>query len=486
MVEELIILSKAIGRAMRNSLDALFHPTSVALIGASTNPNKLSHIALRNLSKGQFRLYPVNPRDTEIMGLRCYPSVIDIPGRVDMAIISLPAAATLEPMRECVQKGVGVVIVTASGFRESGPEGKKLEDALLESLRGSETRLLGPNTMGVFIPSIGLDSMFIPVEKSPRPGPGSIAMLSQSGAVSVAFLEKAEAAGIGISACIGLGNKSDIAENELVEYLAHDHSTKCIALYLESLSSGREFFRLSRDVSRTKPLVVLKSGRTQAGTRAAQSHTGALASSSDSLVDGAFRQAGVVRVYDEEELADIAKALVSLDHIDGERICVVASAGGFGVIGADYIESREHGVGLEMARLSDKTHDALRRVVPDFSSVSNPVDLTAAVTDEMYDSVLTILQSDAGVDGIMMSLELQPPNITKGLIEIAERHSKARGAPIVVSAFGGDYTSEMLKEFERRGVPAYPTLWRAIRALRALADRGLYLKRIKALSEDPR
>lgn len=471
---------------MKQPLDALFRPESVALIGASSNPAKLSHIALRNLSNGRFRLYPVNPKETSILGLRCYASVLDIPEPIDLALISLPAHATLEPMKECVKKRVGVVVITSSGFKESGAEGRRLEEQLVRTKKGTSTRILGPNTMGVFVPSIGLDTLFIPTEKSPRPREGSIAMLSQSGAVSISFLEKAEASGIGISACVGLGNKSDINENELMSYLTSDSATKCIALYLESFSSGREFVTTAREVSGVKPIVVLKSGRTEAGSRAAKSHTGALAASSDSMVDGALKQAGVIRAYDEEELVDVAKALAYAGQIPGDRICVVASAGGFGVIGADYVESREHGAGMRMAVLSKSTQDSLRQVVPGFSSVRNPVDLTAGVTDEMYESVLTILQSDPGIDGIMMSLELQPPNITKELIEVAERRSKAKGAPLVISAFGGDYTETMLREFEQRGIPAYPTIWRAIRALHALAERGRLLRRNKTLSEEPR
>lgn len=479
LMEQSIIPSKAIATSMVNPLDALLKPRSVALVGASANRSKLSHTALKNLSKGRFKLYPVNPSEEKILGLKCYPSVLAIPGSVDLAVISLPAAASVAPVRQCVEKEVGAAIVTASGFRESGPNGEKLERELMTAIRGSTTRLLGPNTMGVFVPSIGLDTLFIPREKSPRPGIGSIAMLSQSGAVSVSFLERAAEAGIGISACIGLGNKLDLNENELLQHLSSDKATKSIALYLESFSDGRKFVDIVRQVSKVKPVVVLKSGRTNSGSAAARSHTGALASSSDVVVDGVMRQAGVVRAYDEEELTDLAKALAYVDHIDGNRICVVASAGGFGVIGADFVESHEHGAGLRMASLSKETRYSIRKVVPSYSSVNNPVDLTAGVTDEMYDVVLARLQKDPGVDGIMMSLELQPPNITKKLVDVAEIRSRSKGAPIVICAFGGPRTQSLLNEFEKRKVPAYPTIWRAIRALGALSERGYYLRRSK-------
>jgi acyl-CoA synthetase (NDP forming) len=460
-------------------LDRLFRPESVALIGASASPEKMSNVALRSLSKGEFRLYPVNPKETEILGLRCYASVTELPESVDLAVVSLPAKFSVEAVGDCAKKGVGFVVVTSSGFKETGPEGAALEERLLEAMRGSGTRMLGPNTMGMLVPSHKLDTLFIPAEKSMRPGPGPVAMLSQSGAVSIAFLERAEASGLGISACVGIGNKGDLAENELIDYLAQDDGTRCISLYLESFVDGREFIRIAGAVTKKKPVVLLKSGRTRAGSLAASSHTGAIATSSDHLVDGALRQAGVVRVYDEEELLDVSKALAYIDHIEGDRICVVASAGGFGVIATDYVESKEHGAGLRMASLSESTKNELREVVPAFSSVRNPVDLTAGVTDEMYDAVLDILRADAGVDGIMMSLELQPPNVSDRLVEVAAKTRSTKGPRVVVSAFGGGRTSELLSSLEKLEIPAYPTIWRAVRALKALSERGVYLSRMK-------
>jgi acyl-CoA synthetase (NDP forming) len=463
---------------VKNDLDALFRPRSVAVLGASAHPEKMGHIMLKNLSKGRFLLYPVNPNEKEILGLRCYPTISDVSGEVDLAILALPASASEKGVRECALKGVRVVIVTSSGFRETGPEGSALENRLMEAVERTKTRILGPNTMGVFVPSIGLDTLLIPTERSKRPKKGSIAMVSQSGAVSVAFLEKAEAAGVGISACVGLGNKCDINENDLLDYLSNDGSTKCIALYLESFSDGKGFLETARNVAKTKPIVVLKSGRTSTGETAAKSHTGAL-SSSDPVVDGVLRQAGVARAYDEEELLDVAMALTMVDHVRGNRVCVVASAGGFGVIATDYVESKDHGAGLSMARLSSRTEDELKSIAPGFSSVRNPVDLTSGVTDEMYDAVLGVLADDPGVDCIMMSLETQPPHITRKLIDVAERRGGSGKTPLVVSAFAGARTDAIIKELAKRNIPAYPSIWRAIRAMHALSDRGRYLRQME-------
>ncbi len=464
---------------MRHQLDALFSPRSVALVGASSNPAKLSFTALKNMKGGHFRLYPVNPGASRILGMRAYPSVLDIKSGIDLAVVSLPAQNSIEPVHECVRKRVKVVIVTSSGFKETGAKGAKLEQALVDAVRGSKTRILGPNTMGVFVPAIGLDTFFISKERSPRPGNGPVAMLSQSGAVSVSFLERAAESGVGVSLCVGLGNKADINENDVLDFLSTHKPTRCIAAYLESLSDGRRFVEESRLVVKNKSMVVLKSGRTEAGAAAAASHTGALARSSDAVVNGAFRQTGIVRAFDEEELLDYAKALAYVRSIKGDRICVVASAGGYGVIATDLVESRERGAAMRMARLSERTRALIESAIPEYGSTRNPVDLTAGVTDEMYGKVLEALQSDDAIDGIMMSLELQPPLVTHKLVDIAESRARKRGAPIVVCGFGGRETTSLLQELEKREVPAYPTLWRAIRALRVLAERGAYLKRVK-------
>jgi len=460
-------------------LESLLSPRSVAVVGASANPSKIGNVVLRNLSKGDFRVIPVNPKEKEILGHECFPSVSSIPGDVDLVLVALPAGSALKAASECIEKGVGTVIITSSGFAESGPEGVALQGELESMFDGSETRLLGPNTMGVLVPRSHLDTLLIPAEKSPRPPPGSVAMVSQSGAVAVAFLEKAGAFGMGLSACVCIGNKADIEECELVEHFSADKGTDCISLYLESFSDGRRFLEVAGRASLNKPVVILKSGRSVAGAKAASSHTGALAASSDVLVEGALRQAGVVRAYDEEELVDISRALAYLGHARGDRVCIVASAGGFGVIASDYVESSDHGFGLRMAELSEETRRRLAAVMPAFSSVRNPVDLTAEVTDEMYDKVLEALQADPGIDCIMMSLELQPPNVTKGLIEVAARRRAAGSTPIVVSAFGDDDTHAILAGLEKNRVPSYPSIRRAVRAVAALVERGRYLDKQK-------
>ncbi|HIH02259.1 TPA: hypothetical protein HA259_09410 [Thermoplasmata archaeon] len=463
---------------MTEDLRRLLTPRSIAVVGASAKPGKIGHVVLSNLLSGDFAIYPINPHETEILGLRCYPSLKDVPGPIDLALIVLPAGQTVEVVREAVDAGVGAVIVTSSGFGESGQEGRSLQESLVAALRGSNTRLLGPNTMGLMIPGLGLDTFIISTDRSPRPGEGSIAIVSQSGAVAVSCLEKAEASGVGISACVCLGNKADIDETDIIRHFAADAKTRCIALYLESFSDGPSFLEAVRRITVDKPVVMLKAGATPAGSRAAASHTGAIASASDFVVDGALRQAGVVRVRDEEELLDVARALSVIDHVPGDRVCVVASAGGFGVIASDLVESTTRGWDLRMAVLSENSRTALQGVIPGFSSAQNPVDLTAEVSDDMYDRVLGILKADPGVDSIMMSLELQPPSVTDSLLDVASRHSGSPGPQIVISLFARNQ-SAVIRDLSVRGLVAYPTIHRSIRAIAALSERGAYLRRYR-------
>ncbi len=461
---------------MDEDLSLLFKPSAVAVVGASADPGKVGHLALKNLLSGDFSVHPVHPREREILGCRCYESLDDIPGEVDVAVVVLPARSSVDVVRDAAKRGVRFVIVASSGFSERGEGGEELQNALMAAVDDTPTRILGPNTMGLMVPSSRLDTFFISKERSSRPGRGSIAIVSQSGAVAVSFLEKAEAAGIGVSACVCLGNKADIDEVDLLRHFAEDAETQCIAMYLESFSDGRSFLEVAGDVALSKPVVLLKGGRTRAGSMAAKTHTGAVASASDAVVDGALRQAGVLRVYDEEELVDVSRALSVIGHVKGDRICVVASAGGFGVIASDLVESSENGLGLRMAELSELTASELQKVLPEFVAPRNPVDLTAEVTDVMYDEVLGVLKADPGVDAIMMSLELQPPNVTNRLIEVADRHFSEGGPPIVISAFAKNQIS-VVRDMANRGLVAYPTIRRSMRAIAALVERGGHLRR---------
>jgi len=460
-------------------LHKLFKPSSIAVVGASTQPEKTGHVILRHLKQGPFRLYPVNPNRDEILGLLCYPTVSALPEVVDVAILSVTANLTVEALRDCVKAGVPFVISVAGGFSEIGEAGREVQEQMSEAVRGTKTRLLGPNTMGVLVPELKMDMFFLSQERSPRPGSGSIALISQSGSVLTGVYESAEDTHVGLRACVGLGNKADLDENDFLEHFMQDEKTRCIALYLESFRDGREFVRTARRVAQRKPVVVLKVGRTTSGARAAASHTGALATTSDALVSGALKQAGVLRAMDEQELLDAAKALANLDHIKGDRIAVIGSAGGLGVIAADYVASRTNGFSMRMAALSEETKDRFREKIPYFASVENPVDLTGVVTDQMYYEVLEIVQRDKGVDAVLLNLLFQPPNMTMGLLDIAEKWARGGKKPLVVCSVSGNFPRPILRRLEEKGIPTYTTLKRGVFALHCLHERGRFLERAR-------
>lgn len=463
------------------SLGLLFNPSSIAVVGASDHPGKVGNVILENLRASSAKLFAVNPYDDYVGGMVSYPTVMDIPEAPDLAVIAIPAKYAVEVAAECAEKGIPFIIPVASGFSEIGGEGVELQKQLSMAIEGTKTRILGPNTLGILVPRNQIDTFFTPTDKSPRPHDGSIAVISQSGSVLTGVFEMAENEGVGVSVCVGLGNKVDLNENDFLEYLLGDESTKCIALYLESFEDGKKFIDLARKVTPVKPVVAIKAGRTERGFRAAQSHTGALASSSDVLVDGIFRQFGVSRAYDVTELLDMAKGMAWLDHIKGPRIAVVSSTGGFGIIAADYIESSVRGVNMKMAELSDETKKRIIDSSVYFATADNPIDLTGAVTDSMYDAVLATLQEDDGVDAILLLVQLQTPGTTESVVGIAQRWSREGIKPIVVCSIGGSYSWEVLKRFEERCIPAYNSLKRAIWVLRGLCDRGIYLKRIRVI-----
>ncbi|MFP4170789.1 MAG: acetate--CoA ligase family protein [Methanomassiliicoccales archaeon] len=467
------------------TLDRLLNPASVAVIGASDRPGKIGNIILTNLKDGSARLFAVNPYKDYIGGLISYPTVKDLPERVDVAVIAIPADDTVEVVRECAQEGIPFVIPIASGFAEIGEAGGELQAEMVEATRGTNTRILGPNTLGILVPRHQLDTFFTPKDRSPRPGDGCISLVSQSGSVLSGVFEMAENEGVGMASCIGLGNKADLDENDLMEYLVEDPHTRSMALYLESFSDGGRFVELCSRISPVKPVVVAKVGRTARGQTAALSHTGAMASSSDAVVDGIFRQFGVSRAYDVTELLDISKGMAYLDHIPGDRIAVVSSAGGFGVLAADYIESSDRGVGMRLAEISAEGKERIIDSSVYFASAENPIDLTGGVTDEMYEMVLSILQEEEGVDAILLLIQMQTPGTTERLLDTADRWSREGSKPIVVCSIGGSYAINFLRKFEGRRIPAYSTLSRAIWVMKSLFERGSYLKRVGTSGKPP-
>jgi len=378
------------------SLKTILEPSSVAVVGASRRVDSIGYAVLRSLVHSGYSgvVYPVNPNTDAVMSIKSYPSITDIPAPVDMAVIIVPAAMVNRAVDECGRKGVRSVIVISDGFRERGAEGIALERELRDNTLGHGMRLVGPNCMGVINTNtnINLNASFSRV----YPPKGNVAFLSQSGAMGLVILEHASELNMGISTFVSVGNRSDISSNDLLQYWEHDPATDVILLYLESFGNPRKFARIARRVSKKKPIVVVKSGSTSAGSRAASSHTGSMATS-EVVSDALFQQAGMIKVDSMEELFDVAALLSNEPIPQGRRLVIVTNGGGPGIIAADAAEHQ----GLILPELSEETVARLRSVISRDLALSNPLDLTAGVGAAELEKVLKILAEDEDNDAVL-------------------------------------------------------------------------------------
>ncbi len=469
---------------MGNNIEALLKPQSVVVVGASAQAGKIGNVILQQVVKGKFRVYAVNPKGGEACGLPLFASLRDLPEVPDLAVIALPAIPTLGAAQECVQLGVKAIVAIAGGFGETGEAGHALEMQLADLLRGSQTRLLGPNTLGLLVTENGLDTNFLPSERMRRPDAGNIAILSQSGSVAVGEMDSMALTGISISAFVGFGNRLDINENELMDYFDTDPGTAVLAMYLESFADPEGFLERCRRIVPHKPVILLKAGRSEAGARAVQLHTGSLAGS-DRVTDGALRQVGVIRVYDTYELLDAARVLAFLPPIYDRRVAVLTNGGGWGIIASDFIESTGRGIGARLAVLSEETKEKIASSAVAFAAVRNPIDLTGSLNNAMCDAALAALQDDPEVDVILYTLGFQAPAVDEGLVDIIIHWAKNGKKPLIVVPVGSDIVLSAMRKFNAAGVPAYPTIWRGVQAIDTLAKRGEALRKIRAAQADP-
>ena len=412
---------------MNQLLDAVFRPQSVAVIGASTDPQALGHQILANLITYGFRgrLFPVNPKARELLGMRCFGSVLDIPDPIHLAVVVVPRERAADVLEECGRKGVRAAVVITAGFREVGGEGAEKEVQLTEVGRRHGIRLVGPNCMGVINtdPLVRLNATFAPA----MPLEGNVAFLSQSGALGVVILNIAEERNLGISCFASLGNKADIADDDALAYWAEDPRTSAILMYLESFSHPARFAQVARAVSREKPILVVKSGKTQAGALAATSHTGALAEASDVALDAFLDHCGVQRVGTVEELFDLGIAFSRNPLPAGPRVAILSNAGGPAILATDAVIGR----GLALAQLSPATLEALRARLPRNAIISNPLDMLPTADANTYGFALRKLLEDPGVDmavAIFVPPMMVDPVEVVGALEEA-RHTAAK--PVV-------------------------------------------------------
>ena len=470
-------------------LNKFFYPESIAVIGASRKPGKVGHEILRilkeNKDKGVFRgeLYAVNPDAREILGVPTYPSILELPSPPDLAVIAIPAKFVPQAVDELGKIGTKNAVVISGGFAEIGGEGIVLQDQLVRIARKHGIRIVGPNCIGILCPESGVDTMFLPYEKEiegktlkslPRPKTGSISLITQSGAFGVACLDYMAGERLGLAKFVSYGNRADVNEAELIDYLASDPRTRVILVYAESIERGKEFIEAAKRAVLSKPIVVLKAARTKAGARAAVSHTAAMAGMDD-IYDAAFRQAGIIRVNNVEELFDVAKALSMQPPAKGKRIAVLTDGGGAGVMTVDELERR----GQIIADLSGETEERLeelkrRGVIPPIASVKNPIDLTGSADDEAYVRSLEVLLESPVVDGVIILALHHIPRLTGSLPEKLAEVARGVDKPIVFCDVGqGEYAVAFREKFEEHGFPAYPTPERAAIAMSALTAYGM-------------
>jgi len=451
-------------------LGAVFRPKSVAIIGASRTPGKVGNVLTRNLRECGFdgKIYPINPKADEILGLRCYPSVLDVPGDVDLAVVAIPAALVLQVAEECGKKGVKTLIVISAGFKETGHDGAMLERRLVEIGVRYGMRIQGPNCLGIIDTSTPLNLSFA----SAMPKRGRIGFISQSGALGTAVLDWVIKKGIGFSTFISLGNKADLDEVDFMEAMGEDENTKVILLYLESIENGRRFMEVARRVTRGKPVIVLKGGTSAAGARAAGSHTGALVGRFVAYRT-AFNKSRVIMVESVEELFNNAIAFTEQPLPREGGIAIVTNAGGPGILATDFCEK----FGVPLARLSRRTRSNLMEKLPPAASIGNPIDILGDARADRYGFSVEKAFEDENVNAVVVLLTPQAMTesleTAKGIVKV---HRRFDGKPLLAVFMGGGAVEEAADYLKENGVPCFDFPEKAIKTAAALFEYARFVE----------
>ncbi len=462
------------GRTQRGNtttkLDAIFRPRSVAIIGASRTPGKVGYILTRNMIDSGYTgtIIPINPNADEILGLKCYRSILDVPGEVDLAVISIPAAFVLQVVEECGRKGVNALVIISAGFKETGHEGAMLELELAEVARRYGMRIQGPNCLGLINTETDLNLSFAPA----MPKRGSIGFISQSGALGTAVLDWIVKEDIGFHSFISLGNKADLDEVDFMESMGNDDDVNVILLYLESIERGRLFLEAATTIVRNKPLVVLKGGTSSAGARAAGSHTGALVGSFVAY-QTAFQKTGVIMVDSVEELFNHAIAFAEQPLPKGEGIAIVTNAGGPGILATDLSEK----LGIRVASLRSDVQNRLMEGLPEAASTGNPIDVLGDARADRYSFAIEEVLKDEHVSAVVVILTPQAMTesvaTAQGIVEMQRRYADK---PIITVFMGGSRVRQATEFLRENGVPCFDFPEKAIKALSAMYQYARYMK----------
>jgi acetyltransferase len=468
-----------------NGLNAIFSPESVAIIGASNTPGKVGHDIFANILSGHYKgtLYPVNPKSKSILSVKAYPSITEIPDKVDLGIIILTPQASLAAIEEGIKKGIRGFVIVSAGFREVGGEGLEIENRIVAMCREAGVRLVGPNCLGVInpIPTVSLNASF----SARMPSPGNISFISQSGALCTAVLDFAADRDIGFSKFISIGNKADVDELDLLQFFHEDQDTAVVMLYLEELRKGVEFISTVKEITsgaRPTPVLAIKSGRTKAGAMAAASHTGALAGT-EAVYDAIFKQAGLIRADSIDELFDYANVFAYKQESKlgkrarvlpkGNRVAIVTNAGGPGILATDMTVSSD----LELARFDKETIDDLASHLPLTANIHNPVDIIGDAPSDRYENALRAVIKDKGVDGALVILTPQSMTNALGTAQAIIRVARGAQKPIICCFMGIVDVSAGVKYLQENGYPVYRFPENAAKAFGVLYRYSRWLNR---------
>ncbi len=464
----------------KNPLDVIFSPRSVALIGATEREGSVGRTILWNLMTNSFggTIFPINPTRGSVMGIKAYPSIGEVPEKVDLAIIVTPARTVPGIIRECVEAGVRGAIVISAGFKEIGPEGVKLEQELLTEARRGHMRIIGPNCLGVMNPISGLNATFA----SAMARPGTVGFISQSGALLTSILDWSFRENVGFSSFVSIGSMLDVDWGDLIYYLGDDPRTKSIVIYMESIGNARSFLSAAREVALAKPIIVIKPGRTEAAAQAAASHTGSL-TGSDEVLAAAFRRSGVLRVDSIDDLFNMAEVLAKQPRPRGPRLTIVTNAGGPGVLATDALITNRG----ELTQLSEKTMNELNEFLPPHWSHNNPIDILGDADAERYAKAIQIAANDENSDGLLVILTPQamtdPTQTAQELKKLYGRPPQYQyGKPVIASWMGGADIASGEAILNQANIPtfAFPDT-----AARVFQYMWRYHRRLQSLYETP-
>tara|TARA_Y100000310_G_scaffold131141_1_gene130379 strand:+ start:7108 stop:8463 length:1356 start_codon:yes stop_codon:yes gene_type:complete len=446
-------------------IDKFFNAESVAIVGVSKNPNKIGHVIFRNLLDGEYKgqVFIVNPNAQSILGYFSYKSVLDIEHGIDLVVIAVPAKYVIKVLNDCGKKKVKHVIIVSAGFKEIN--NNKLEKNLLQTIKKNKLNVIGPNCLGVLNTENKLDTLFLPRYRLNRPKQGEISFVCQSGAVGSSILDLASKEGYGFSKFVSYGNASDVDETDLIEYLGKDPSTRVICVYVEGISDGQKFMEVAKEVTKKKPIIIIKGGLTDEGNKATLSHTGSLAGNAE-IYSAAFKQCNIIQAESLEEMFNSARLLENSIRPKNNRVQVITNGGGYGIICTDAIIKNK----LRMAELNKDSKRLLKKHLPPIAIIGNPTDLLGDATTERYGVTIEAALKDRNIDIILLVVLYQTPLLNTDIIDVITEFKSMQKKPIIVVSMGGEFTQILKESLQNSGVPCFTYPENAVKSIKRLVD----------------